>query len=110
MGGPRGSRIRAGQLSGAPLKLSELRGKAVLLDFWGSYCGPCRRTTLYAQDLQKRYGASGLVVLTLTRDTPGDAKLWTDQNHATLPVLLDSDGTALKAFDVQGIPVFGFDR
>lgn len=93
------------QLSGTPVNLSQLRGKVVLLDFWESYCGPCRRTTLYAQELQKRYGASGLVVLTLTRDTPGDARLWTDQNHITLPVLLDSNGAAFRAFDVQGVPV-----
>lgn len=93
------------QLSGASVKLSELRGKPVLLDFWGSYCGSCRRTTLYAQDLQRRYSASGLAVLTLTQDTSEDARLWTDYNHVTLPVLLDSDGAAFKAFGIEGVPV-----
>lgn len=93
------------QLSGMPVKLSELHGKPVLLDFWGSYCGPCRRVTLHAQDLQKRYGASGLVVLTLTQDTQADATLWANYNHVTLPVLLDSNGAAFKAFEIQGIPV-----
>ncbi len=93
------------QLSGAPVKLSELRGKPVLLDFWGSYCGPCRRMTQYAQELQKSYQSSGLVVLTLTQDTAADAKGWTDYNHVTLPVMLDSDGAAFKAFEVEGVPV-----
>jgi cytochrome c biogenesis protein CcmG/thiol:disulfide interchange protein DsbE len=93
------------QLSGGSIKLSAFRGRPVLLDFWGSYCGPCRRTTLYAQDLESRFHAFGLAVLTLTQDTPADAKLWTSHYNVTLPVLLDADGTAFKAFDVQGVPV-----
>jgi peroxiredoxin len=94
------------QLSGGDqVNLSGLRGKPVLLDFWGSYCGPCKRATLYAQDLQKSYQPSHLTVLTLTQDTAADAKGWTDYNHVTLPVLLDSDGAAFKAFEVEGVPV-----
>lgn len=93
------------QLSGTQVKLSEFRGKPILLDFWGSYCGPCKRATLYAQEVQKTYQSSGLVVLTLTQDTAADARGWTDYNHVTLPVLLDADGAAFKAFEVEGVPV-----
>jgi peroxiredoxin len=93
------------QLSGSSVSLAGLRGKPILLDFWGSYCGPCRLTTLHAQELANRYKSSGLTVLTLTQDTAQDAKLWTDRYHVNLPVLLDPDGKAFKAFDVQGVPV-----
>lgn len=93
------------QLSGSSVSLTGLRGKPILLDFWGSYCGPCRLTTLHAQELANQYKSSGLTVLTLTQDTAQDARLWTDHYHVNLPVLLDRDGAAFKAFDVQGVPV-----
>jgi peroxiredoxin len=97
--------VVAPRLSGGTERLADLRGKPVLLDFWGSYCGPCRRATQHAQELEKQYRASGLVVLTFTQDTPEDARVWADYNRVTLPVLLDTDGAAFKAFDVQGVPV-----
>lgn len=93
------------QLSGSPVNLGRLRGKTVLLDFWASYCGSCQRTTLHAQDLASRYTSDGLAVLTLTQDKAEDARLWTDYYHVNLPVLLDPNGAAFKAFDVQGVPV-----
>jgi peroxiredoxin len=93
------------QLSGAPVDLASLRGKPLLLDFWGSYCAPCRRATLHAQDLQKQYSSAHLTVLTFTQDSAADARLWTSYNHIDLPVLLDPDGVAYKAFDVTGVPV-----
>lgn len=92
------------QLGSAPVTLADLHGKFVLFDFWGSYCGPCRRVTQHAQELESRYTAFGLKVVTLTQDSREDAKRWTDFYHVTLPVLLDSDGTAFKAFDVNGVP------
>jgi peroxiredoxin len=93
------------QLSGHPVNLAGLRGKPLLLDFWASYCAPCRRATIHAQSLQKQYSSSHLTVLTVTQDTAADARLWTSYNHIDLPVLLDPDGVAYKAFDVTGVPV-----
>lgn len=93
------------ELSGAAVTIAKLRGNFILLDFWGSYCGPCRLTTHHAQELANSYRSSGLTVLTLTQDTPEDAKLWSEHNHVDLPVLLDEGGKAFKAFDVQGVPV-----
>jgi peroxiredoxin len=93
------------QLSGPPVKLASLSGKTILLDFWGSYCHPCARTTVHAQGLADQYRSSGLAVLTFTQDKAQDAKLWADYYHVNLPVLLDPEGAAFKAFDVQGVPV-----
>lgn len=93
------------QLSGPPIKLADLSGKPVLLDFWGSYCPPCKVATSHAQELAERYRTSGLRVITFTQDNAADAKLWASYNHVTLPIVLDHDETAFKAFDVTGIPV-----
>jgi peroxiredoxin len=93
------------QLSGPPLKMADLRGKPVLLDFWGSYCPPCRVATLHVQELAKSYQSSGLTVITFTQDNADDARLWAAYNHMTLPIVLDKDERAFKAFDVNGVPV-----
>lgn len=96
--------LKLAQLSGSSVSLAELRGKPMLLDFWGSYCAPCRRTTLHAQELARQYKSSGLTVLTVTQDSAEDARLWTEHYHVSLPVLLDPDRAAFKAFDVPGVP------
>lgn len=93
------------QLSGPPIRLADLSGKPVLLDFWGSYCAPCKTATLHAQELARRYQTSGLTVITVTQDTAEDARLWAEHNHVNLPIVLDHDLAAFKALDVAGIPV-----
>jgi thiol-disulfide isomerase/thioredoxin len=60
--------LRLTKLSGSSVSLAELRGKPILLHFWASYCGPCKGTTLHAQELADRYKSSGLIVLTVTQD------------------------------------------
>jgi peroxiredoxin len=93
------------QLSGPSITLADLHGKPVLLEFWGSYCPPCKVAALHAQQLARRYRASGLMVVTLTQDNAEDARLWASHNHLNLPIVLDKAGAAFKAFDVNGIPV-----
>lgn len=92
------------QLSGPPIRMADLRGKPVLLDFWGSYCGPCKPATLHVQELAQRYRTSGLTVITITEDNAADAKLWAAYNHVNLPIVLDQDHTVFRTFDVNGIP------
>ena len=92
-------------MSGPAINLADLRGKPVLLDFWGSYCPPCKTATLHAQELAERYSAAGLTVVTFTHDNADDAKLWAAHNHVSLPIVLDREKGAFSAFDVNGIPV-----
>ncbi len=92
-------------LSGNRVRLAELHGHPVLLDFWASYCGPCKRAAALSEQLANTYRQAGLIVWSLTEDTPSDARLWLKFNHLSLPVLLDRDGVAFKTFQVEGVPV-----
>lgn len=92
-------------LSGSDVNLADLRGQPLLLDFWASWCGSCKRATALAQELSNTYGRDGLKVLTIATDNADDARSWLAFHHITLPALLDDDGAAWKAFDVPGIPV-----
>jgi len=64
---------------GKSIRLSELRGKPVVLDFWATWCRPCRASMPHLDELQKRFGSQGLVVIGMSVDegTPADVRRFT---------------------------------
>ena len=89
----------------ASLDLAKYRGKVVMIDFWASWCAPCKQAFPFMAALTKRYNPRDLVVITVNTErqrAPGEAFL--RQVKSTLPVVWDSEGTAAKAWQVNELP------
>jgi peroxiredoxin len=91
---------------GKPVRLADFRGKVVFLDFWATWCPPCRESLPKTQKLHKRFGAKGLAVVAITNEDRATAEAFCKKNGYSFPVYTDGPGTASLAFDVYGIPTF----
>jgi thiol-disulfide isomerase/thioredoxin len=88
----------------APPSLGALRGKVVLLDFWATWCGPCRLLAPKLSAMQTRYGAQGLRVVGVTTDAPEKAALFAQRVSMRYPVTIDRRGETSQAYDVSALP------
>jgi len=93
-------------LDGKPVKLSSFRGNSVvILDFWATWCPPCRMSMPILQKLQDSLGSRGLVVLSIDQgEDPDIVRNFIKKNNYTLHVLLDPGGQAASAWGVRGLP------
>ncbi|MGA9061046.1 MAG: TlpA disulfide reductase family protein [Terracidiphilus sp.] len=91
--------------------LSELRGKIVLVNFWATWCVPCRQEMGALDRLYTYFQPQGLVVLSITDENGFQVSSYLGPSNYHPPVLLDPDGNVHKLFHVEGIPEsFLFDR
>jgi peroxiredoxin len=103
----------ATDLNGKAVKLSDFRGKIVILDFWATWCGPCIASMPHTNEVAAQYKDQGVVVLaSCTSDTRAAFEAWVKKNQATYPELLfshdpqerGSDRASHKLYGVGGIP------
>jgi peroxiredoxin len=93
-------------LSGAPIRLSNLRGKVVLLNFWVTWCGPCRAEMSTLDALYQRYKDRGLEVLAVNLDTAPIANIqaFVGKAGVSLRVVLDSSSSTARTYRVFALP------
>ena len=90
---------------GASVALERLRGQVVYVDFWASWCGPCRRSFPWMNELQRRYGDRGLTIVAINVDKdPADAVRFLERNPAQFAIAYDRDGSIPLAYAVEGMP------
>ena len=100
-------------LDGRKVKLSDYRGKAVLLNFWATWCPPCKIEMPWFVELQKQYGKDGLVVIGVAMDDSEPQKIseFAHEMGLNYPVLLGTDQVSDDYGNVQYLPTtFYIDR
>jgi len=94
------------------LDLDQYRGKVVVLDFWASWCKPCRQSIPWLNEMKSRYAHDGLVVIGVNVDAEhADAERFMRLVPIDFDVVFDPAGELAKRFKLQGMPSsFVFDR
>jgi thiol-disulfide isomerase/thioredoxin len=91
--------------SGAPIALASFKGKVVYVDFWASWCVPCRLSMPKLDALYKQHGDKGFVVVGVNKDTGvPEAERFLKKVSVTFPLARDGADAAAKAFDVKAMP------
>jgi cytochrome c biogenesis protein CcmG/thiol:disulfide interchange protein DsbE len=99
-------------LDGAPIRLADLRGKAVWVNFWASWCPPCQQETPIIRDLADRYRDAGLVVvgIAVQETEPADIRAYAERYELDYTIGFDASGHVFRRYRVFGLPTQFFIR
>jgi len=98
-------------LNGKNWELRGLRGQVVLVNFWATWCPPCRREMPDLDALYQRFKDQGLVVLAITDEDASKVGPFIAARHVSYPILLDPGRKVKELFQIEGIPMsFVYDR
>jgi cytochrome c biogenesis protein CcmG/thiol:disulfide interchange protein DsbE len=87
------------------IALGDLKGSAVILDFWATWCGPCRAEAPIVNSVANRFRDKGLTVVGInTGDRAGAAAPWVRSHHIDYPIAFDTDGDAASTYGVSAMP------
>ena|SRR5438309_10928939 len=98
-------------LKGVAWAFKDLRGKVALVNFWATWCPPCRKEMPDMEALYQRFGPRGLVILAISDEDAGKVGRFIAAQKYTYPILLDPGRKVHNLFSVEGIPKsFLYDR
>jgi cytochrome c biogenesis protein CcmG, thiol:disulfide interchange protein DsbE len=87
------------------VNLADYKGKVVYVDFWASWCGPCKQSFPWMNEMQAKYGPKGLQIVAVNVDAKReDADKFLAAVPASFPIAFDSKGDTPKRFQIEGMP------
>ncbi len=99
------------ELGGKTWTLKEQRGKVVVLNFWATWCPPCRKEMPDLEKLYQQFKEHGLVILAISDEDAGKVRPFIAAQKVTYPILLDPGRKVNELFQIEGIPkTFVYDR
>ncbi|MBI4343845.1 MAG: TlpA family protein disulfide reductase [Candidatus Omnitrophica bacterium] len=91
-------------LNGALVALSDFEGQIVIMEFWATWCGPCRMTTPSLEHIYRKFREQGVAVLLVNeKESPDTIQAWA-RGRFTAPILLDREGRVGERYSVWGLP------
>jgi thiol-disulfide isomerase/thioredoxin len=97
--------VANGDVGQDKLSLSDLQGSAVILDFWATWCGPCRAEAPIVNGVANRFRDRGVKVIGInTSDRAGLAAPWVRSHHIGYPIAFDGDGETAAQYNVSAMP------
>jgi peroxiredoxin len=93
-------------LTGKKVEIKQYKGKIIFLNFWATWCGPCKEEMPSLEVLHQKFKGENFVLLTISVDYGGlkPVQGFINKHRYTFPVLLDANGETLDLFEVKGIP------
>jgi peroxiredoxin len=107
-----GSTYQLTDLDGGPIRLAELRGKAVWVNFWASWCPPCQQETPILREMAERYRDAGLVIvgIAVQETSPVDIRAYAERYELPYTIGFDASGHVYRQYRVFGLPTQFFIR
>jgi peroxiredoxin len=91
--------------SGKPVALTQYKGQVVMLNFWASWCGPCRQEMPLLDSIYKKYNKVGFTMIGVNVEPdPKAANVWLKQTPVSFPILYDTDSKVSTLYGVAGMP------